>query len=175
MAEASVLWSNEVRRWHSESLDPESGEPAMPHDTFFDREMPLYVDWDYYSKKWLLPNNKMNAWKFESDLLPSCLERLRAELAEVKLAEQANLLSPEALMAVNLIWSGSFVNDKTTMNVVEKLERRLVDLLMADKVAAEEDLHRSPLFNWPLYHFTTASGDLRSSHASASCQPVEAN
>ena len=40
MQEAREIWRIEVRKWWP--AHPEDGEPDMPHDTYFDREFPLY-------------------------------------------------------------------------------------------------------------------------------------
>ena len=155
MAKAWNFWCMEVKRWWPESSDTEDGIPAMPHDTYFNREMPLYVDWEYDSKKWSRPDNNTNAWRFRNDNLPSDLDILRAEFTELKLAAGSNLLSPDALMSINEVWSGSYVSDKTPTTEVKRLENRLIECLVAEQSASEKDLVRSPLFKWPLYHFTT--------------------
>ena len=148
-------WRFWTKRWWPGSSDPEDGEPALPHDTYFGREMPLYVDWDYYSKKWVLPDNSMNAGKFGNDPAPNPLDRLCGELRGLKAATEAKLLCAEALLCVNEVWSDLYVNETTPTAVIEETERRLVGHLAAKFGVSEEQIGRFPLLERPLYHFTT--------------------
>lgn len=53
MSDAKVIWEIEVKRWWR--AEYETGEPDMPHDTYFDREFPLYIDYDDYGRCWVTP------------------------------------------------------------------------------------------------------------------------
>ncbi len=63
MNDAKDVWQNAVKRWWLGSY--EDGEPDMPHETYFDREMPLYVDSGDYDQKWLLPADSGQRAHFE--------------------------------------------------------------------------------------------------------------
>ena len=153
MGEALAVWQIDVKRWWPESLDPEDGEPAMPHDTFFDREMPLYVEWDYYSKRWIVPHNKTYAFKFEGPW--SSPLRLETEVAAAKKAAVANLLSADALLAVSTAYSSQYIGSNTPVSIIEKCEQSLLDILVKEHGQTEDSVRRSPLCEWPLYHFVT--------------------
>ena len=67
MNDAKGVWQRAVKRWWQGSY--ESGEPDMPHETYFDREMPLYVDFGDYDQKWLLPSDADHRAHFERFLV----------------------------------------------------------------------------------------------------------
>ena len=55
--------------------DPESGEPDMPHDMYFEREANLYVDVDSYADIWTTPGNPAMNMRFHDGFLPSTRRR----------------------------------------------------------------------------------------------------
>jgi len=155
----ATAWRFWTKRWWPESPDPESGEPAMPHDTYFHREMPLYVDWDYYGKRWILPDNTMDPMRFAGGTEPSRLDTLRADLKQMKGATAGGLLSPSALLCVNEAWRNTYVNESTTPATLEKVQQQLIADLVARIGAPDETARRSPLLARPLYHFTTLTAE----------------
>ncbi len=159
MGQAADRWRIAVRRWWPGSSDPQDGEPAMPHDTVFDREVPLYVDWDYWSRTWIVPRQSTNRLKFDNAHWPSELDRFRAELQTVKEAAAKGLLSAEALKTVNTIYGGTYIGDSTPMDTIHKLEEKLVASVSSKLSLSDADILKSPLVALPLYHFTTVSGD----------------
>ncbi len=159
MGQAADRWRIAVRRWWPGSSDPQDGEPAMPHDTVFDREVPLYVDWDYWSRTWIVPRRSTNRLKFDNAHWPSELDRFRAELQTVKEAAAKGLLSAEALKTVNTIYGGTYIGDSTPMDTIHKLEEKLVASVSSTLSLSDADILKSPLVALPLYHFTTVSGD----------------
>jgi AbiV family abortive infection protein len=63
MKDAQSLWETAVKRWWPGY--PEGGEPDMPHETYFDREMPLYVDFSDCDQGWLVPADSDQRAHFE--------------------------------------------------------------------------------------------------------------
>lgn len=159
MAKALEFWRIGVRRWWPESSDPEYAEPPMPHDTFFDREMPLYVDWDYVTKQWIVPDDGMNIYKFNTKHWPSHLDKLRGELADAQEAVRSQLLTADVLLVLNDVYSGTYVTEKTTTSQIQRMEELVTRRLVADHHVSEESVRRSPLLEWPLYHFATLGSD----------------
>jgi len=155
----ATAWCYWTKPWWPEPADPESGEPAMPHSTYFDREMPLYVDWDFYSGKWMLPDNSTNASKFGREPELNRLDVLRGDLGQIKLAFEAGLLSSAALACLNEEWRNAYVNEKTSVAEIEEVQNGLVEHLVSKLRIPEETVRRSPLFAWPLYHFTAMRSD----------------
>ena len=64
MAHVKEVWDVETTRWWS-SPGYESGEPDMPHETYFEREMPLYVDFVDQDQKWFTPRAGTRKYVFE--------------------------------------------------------------------------------------------------------------
>ncbi len=78
MAYAKEIWDNDMIRWWP--ADPESGQPEMPHDTYFAREVPLYVDFEEYAGGWFVPDANERKYIFEDVLGASALLRSRHAL-----------------------------------------------------------------------------------------------
>jgi len=53
---ARKIWEVEITKWWPNN-DIESGEPNMPHDTYFSREMSLYADYVEYDQQWSIPSD----------------------------------------------------------------------------------------------------------------------
>ena len=52
-----IVWNNAIQKYWPSGY--ESGEPDMPHTTYFDRELPLYIDFINYYNQWFIPNNDL--------------------------------------------------------------------------------------------------------------------
>ena len=155
MAKAFAVWKIEVKRWWPESPDPEQGEPPMPHDTFFAREIALYVDRDWVTKRWIVPDNNVNAYRFDSTHWPSDFDRLRSELTMVKQDASNGLLSCGGLKIMNEVFGGDYVNNKTPETLLRKRNRTLVACLAEATGQPESRVLESVVTARPLYHFTT--------------------
>lgn len=155
MAEALDVWRLEVKRWWPGSPNPEDAEPALPHETFFDRETPLYVDWDYLAKRWVTPTHGTNVLKFDNKYRENDLERLRSELEDVKAAFSNGLLSATAFKVLNDVYASTYVKETTSNSVIKKREAKLVESLSGELGVSQREIITSPLVGWPLYHFTT--------------------
>jgi len=159
MGQAADLWRTAVRRWWPESPNPEDAEPPMPHDTVFEREVPLYVDWDYWAKRWAGPTQSTNIWRFDNAHLPSELDRLRAEFHAVKDAAAKGLLCGRALETLHDIYSSTYINESTPAATVRALEDKLVAEPSLQLAVADAEIRSSPLLAPALYHFTTFPPD----------------
>jgi hypothetical protein len=159
MEQAAERWQIAIRRWWPESGNPEDAEPPLPHDTFFDRELPLYVDWDYWAKTWVVPNQSTNVLKFDNTHWPSELDRFRAELQVIKGTATKGLLSSEALTLVNSVYSGTYINQSTPNATIQRLDDELTALIAAKLDVSATDIQSSPLSALALYHFATLPPD----------------
>src|SRR5215470_12110093 len=64
MEHFKLAWDAEtVRLWSGGP--PENGEPDMPHDTYFRRELPLYVNYSDYANGWIIPEDSSHRSEFE--------------------------------------------------------------------------------------------------------------
>lgn len=131
--------------------DLESGEPDMPHDTFFLRDANLYVDINTYDGEWSGPSKASRALKFEDAVFRSPIGKVRENLCHFRAAQDAGLLQPEALRLFNNVMKRLLVSENTS-----------VDQLLATYSAAGADIQSklgisqeifrgSVLHNWPLY------------------------
>jgi AbiV family abortive infection protein len=67
MKRIKEIWLTDITRWWPS--DYESGEPDMPHDTYFEWELPLYVDYVAYDGRWHVPDNSSAEWIWPQPLL----------------------------------------------------------------------------------------------------------
>lgn len=155
MDRALAWWQIETKRWWPGSSNPEDVDPPLPHDTFFDREMPLYVDWDYLINRWVVPDQRMNRRKFDNKHWDSDFDTLRSEFRRVQAALADGLLSRNALQLVNEIYCSTYISDKTEDTVLRGLNDKLTSAFAEVLSVDNERVSQSPLYVLPLYHFTT--------------------
>lgn len=131
--------------------DLESGEPDMPHDTFFLRDANLYVDINTYDGEWSGPSKASRALKFGDDVFRSPIGKVQENICRFRATQDAGLLQPEALHLFNNAMKRLQVSENTT-----------VDQLRATYSAAGADIQSklgipleifkdSVLHSWPLY------------------------
>jgi len=68
MQHAKDIWESEITKWWP-SNDPTSGLPDMPHSTYFNRELPLYVEYIEYDQKWSIPDDDEESIHFEEKIV----------------------------------------------------------------------------------------------------------
>ena len=62
MEHVKEMWMAEITRWWPSGY--ESGEPDFPHDTYFLRELPLYVDFIDFDQQWHVPDHRTQWHRF---------------------------------------------------------------------------------------------------------------
>jgi AbiV family abortive infection protein len=153
MKDAQSLWETAVKRWWPGCY--EDGEPDMQHETYFDREMPLYVDFGDYDQKWLLPTDSDQNAHFEPCLGRTPMSDAHDLLDPWEKASSLRLCTPETLTAVNRVFAQCYVKETTDVNVLVALYKRVAQALESDLVVRFDDFEESPLHQWPLYHFVS--------------------
>lgn len=138
-----------AREWWPSS--PESGEPDMPHDTFFLREANLYVDVDSYAGVWMVPRFPSKALMFEMPFLGTPIEDAQQALGKLRAAQESRLLSPEALHVFNGAMKGLVVSEQTSLEQLRDAYERAGTELEARLGIPPETLKESTLHNWPMY------------------------
>ena len=151
MNDAKGIWQHAVRRWWPGSY--EDGDPDMPHETYFDREMPLYVDFGDYDQKWLLPADSDQRAHFEPFLGRTPLSEAHKLLDPWEKASSLRLCAPEVLTAVNRVFAQRYVKETTDVNTLVALYKRVAQALESDLGLRPKDFEQCPLHQWPLYHF----------------------
>ena len=137
----------------AETNRSESGEPDMPHDTYFIREMPLYVDFNDYGEDWYDPE-KEAASRYrivDKHSYPATEEAL----GRLQRTFEAGLYAPESLAILNDNFKKLYISDKTSAKEIQRLYEKTAQQ-MENKLGIEKKtFFESALHEWPLYHFTT--------------------
>jgi hypothetical protein len=150
MERAGRFWRIAVTRWWPAG-DPEDGEPDMPHATYFYRELPLYLDFGDYERRWLVPDNANQRSRFEWQ--PGPLEKAERLLEPWRLADAAGLCTAEALQIVNSVFSRRYIGADTPNVELERLYSTVEERITEEIGISSESFRMSPLIRWPLYHF----------------------
>ena len=152
MDNAKAIWEIEVQRW--QPGDYESGEPDMPHHTYFDREFPLYIDYSDYDGCWLVPTDTdQNAylmgmlWTEETPITKT------EKFIELwKKADSIGICSPVALQTLNDVFKKHYIQGGTTREHLEHLYDKVAKGIKGKADISLESFMASPLAQWPLYH-----------------------
>lgn len=152
MERAGQFWDYAVRRWWPGG-DIESGEPDMPHATYFDREFPLYLDFGDYEQQWLVPNEADQRSRFS--WRPDPVARVEALIAPWRTADADGLCTPAVLEIVNSVFKARYINANTPNAELRRLYSAVEKRVVAETDITAAAFNASPLVRWPLYHFVS--------------------
>ena len=130
--------------------DPESGEPDMPHETYFLREANLYVDVDTYAHTWVAPGLPALEMRFLDVSIPTPLKKAREILSKLRATQDYRLYEPKALHLFNDAMKRLRVNEKTPMSELCAAYQAAGKKLEEFGVSVS-DFESSELHNWPMY------------------------
>jgi len=152
MEQIKIFWEAETTKWWHSS-DPEYGEPDMPHETYFSREMPLYVDFIEYDQKWHKPENAITGMSLT-------LEKMRFKdtqegLKRLQQTFESGLYNPESLTILNNNFKKHYITEKTSSEEIQRLYEKTAQQMEQELTMKKEAFFESALHEWPLYHFTT--------------------
>ena len=152
MQQIKVFWEAETTKWWPSS-GPESGEPDMPHETYFSREMPLYVDFIEYDQKWHKPENVITG-------ISLSLEKMRLKdtnegLERLRQTFESGLYNPESLIILNNNFKKHYITEKTSSEEIQRLYVKTAQQVEQKLSIKKEMFFESALHEWPLYYFTT--------------------
>lgn len=156
MAHVKELWDIGVTRWWpAGSYD--SGEPDMPHETYFAREMPLYVDFIDYDQQWFTPQADTRRYAFEQTLAPGDddLSQSKAALGRLQETSSAGLHSPETLLILNETFRSQYIKEETPTEQIDRLYAQVAQRIENKLGIPTERFYASALHEWPLYHFVS--------------------
>jgi len=151
--QVKAFWETEMVQWWPAGL--ETGEPDMPHDTYFNRELPLYVDFIPYNGSWNCPNECDSAMMIGESLGLSRLLDLKVALNQLQETHNASFFKPKSLAMLNEIFSKQYVSDKTSTIEIHQLHENLASRLCSSLGISAKDYYDSALCQWPLYHFVS--------------------
>jgi AbiV family abortive infection protein len=153
MRDAQARWEIEVRRWWP--AGPEDGEPDMPHDTYFTRELPLYIDYDGFSQTWMMPSDSDQAAYFTNILGATQVSRTENLIETWRKAASEGLCSPEVLSILHEVFKKHYVGDNATHKQLMRLHQRASARVVAQTGVSVDSFMTSPLVKWPLYHLVS--------------------
>jgi AbiV family abortive infection protein len=156
MTHVKEIWGFKATRWWP-SDDPESGEPDMPHETYFAREMPLYVDYIDYDQAWFVPEADTRQYIFTQSLGDSSLAQSQDASGRLDKTHKLGLCTPESLTALNQVFAKHYIGDKSSRKQIERLYEKLAQRIAEEMSVSPKAFWSSAICEWPLYHFTTMS------------------
>lgn len=149
MAEAKKCWEvNTKKVWPA---DTGSDEPDERHSTNFLREMPLYVDFDYWVNEWFSPQGRRGKIAIAVREYP--IDDAKEELAQIEKTCQLQLYETKALSVLNNVFKTKSVNESTSISDIIGLYKKTWKSLEKDNIASIADFQKTQIYAWPLYHF----------------------
>ena len=144
-----IFHGSMVKWWPSSGL--ESGEPDMPHHTYFSREANLYVDYIEYDGKWYAPRPEQN--KIDVSLYELDLKNSKEVFDRILFARDNGFFRPEILDVVNDVFKGNYIKENTSNEDLFRLFYKIAERLKRDHSVPIDVLSKSIICEWPLYHF----------------------
>ncbi|MBI3571580.1 MAG: AbiV family abortive infection protein [Gammaproteobacteria bacterium] len=151
MSDVRTIWENETQRSWPGSI--ENGEPDMPHDTVFNREFPLYIDYGDYDQEWLLPSDSDEAFYFTEMFGKTPISETEKLIEEWRKADSIGVCSPKILAILNAVFKEYYIRENTTREQLVRLYEQVAEHVMRETGIQREAFMDSPFVHWPLYHF----------------------
>lgn len=156
MAHVKELWDVEINRWWPSS-DIESGIPDMPHETYFTREMPLYVEFVDADQKWHIADTIGYSIYFEDMFGSNVVSKSKAALDRLRETADAGLYKPECLFILNETFRGKYIKEDTSTEEIIHLHATTAIRIQAEIGIPKERFFGSALDEWPVYHLVVNS------------------
>jgi len=150
--QAREIWDIETTRWWP-AASPEDGEPDMPHDTYFGREYPLYVDYGDYDRRWLVPRDEEQKFIVEEMFGETSVTRTQSVIDRWRQTEESGFCSPDVLAIVNSHFKKVYINDNVDLQVLTSLNERTVKAIASKTGKSLEEVTTSELMQLPIYDF----------------------
>jgi len=149
MSEVMGIWQSEVRRWWPAGY--ESGEPDMPHDTYFDRQAPLYIDYGDYDQRWLIPTDSGQTAYFIEMFGSNPVSKTKKLITPWQEADSIGICSSKVLSILNAVFKKHYIQEKTTWGQLVHLYQDTAERVKAEVGILPESFMASPIVVWPLY------------------------
>jgi len=136
--------------------DPQSGEPDMPHQTYFGRDFNLYVDYIEYDKEWHIPEMEvptLSLSDWEEFLFINPIWVSRKALERLLYTCKEKLHTPEVLNILNEIFKKHYITEKTSNEDLNKIYQKVAEKIENELKIPQDKFKKSALLGWPLYHF----------------------
>lgn len=145
MTNVKEVWDAETTRWWPSGY--ESGEPDMPHNSYFVREVPLYVDFVDFDQQWHIPQHDTGKYIFDANIGNDSLSKSKNMFDQLCKTAEVGLYSAECLSTFNEVFKDHYLSDKTKTEEIERLYLKVAKRLDI------EHFKNSALCEWPLYSF----------------------
>jgi len=110
LSHAREIWEVEITKWWPNN-NIESGEPNMPHDTYFSREMPLYVDYIDYDQRWSVPRDERESSYFKSTIGIDSLDKSKKVLEKLQWSHNCGFYDPNILSVFHTEFKKYYIKD----------------------------------------------------------------
>ncbi|MEA2067077.1 MAG: AbiV family abortive infection protein [Thermotogota bacterium] len=151
---AREIYEVEITKWWPNN-DPESGEPDMPHDTYFSREMPLYVDYIDYDQKWSIPSNDSEALYFKKLIGLDPLSVSKKYLEILKFTYTAGFFKLQSLTILHDIFKKYYIKENLKKNELMEIYHKIDEKINSEFSIPKETIFKTIYFSWPIYDFLT--------------------
>jgi AbiV family abortive infection protein len=145
MTKAKGLWDVAVQRWWPGNCE----YPDMPHDTYFDRQAPIYVDYGEHERCWLVPEDANQVAYF---ILHDRISNTKKLVDLWRKADSDGLCSSHVLAIINSIFKSQYFNESTDIKELELIYKKIAQLVEECNIPIES-FWASPLVRIPCYHF----------------------
>jgi AbiV family abortive infection protein len=146
-------WSRGVENWE-ELLDESKERSISYHETYFTREIPLYVDFNHVDQCWSSPVSDLAEYSASMGFGQTWVED---DLRLLQESQKNGFFCTEALTIVNDVFRKFYINQKTELGFVKKLHDKTASQIERKLGIPRALYHGSALNRYPLYHFTTLS------------------
>ena len=160
-----IFNSDRVEFWKATSAwyDEPPDEPDMPHNTYFHREMNLYVEL-LATGHWSVSPPSYGEHEFDrslslryrssqgSILTFELRDQTSHHLEAFSALTKSGALSEPALQAMNDVWRKNYVSKASHRNQLDALWQKTADAVTRSCSFDRGDLLASPLCFWPSYH-----------------------
>lgn len=149
MKRVKELWMLDTTRWWEAGY--ESEEPDMPHETYFERELPLYVDFIEYDGKWHVPDDASLEWVFHRIIGEDPFSESKKEHCKLNEAVEKELFTQDILVVLNATSKSTFFDEHAETETIIQMYEKFRNLLPQ---GIRDHFADSPLDQWPLYSFS---------------------
>ena len=144
-------WRRSIEGWE-EFVDEDGNEPISYHETHFTREIPLYIDFDFFDQCWTKPASYLAEYSRSMGYGQTWVEE---DLKLLQQSQSDGLFSVVVLTIFNEGFNKNYINEKTAINTVKRLNAKIaakIENLTGINVGLYD---RSALNKYPLYHLST--------------------
>ena len=128
----------------------ESGEPNFPHDTFFHRELPLYVDFIEYDQEWHIPDDAYDQYRFKMESGGDAFSKSKKFFERIKTSQDKGFFKPQVLSILNKEFKTQIISGKTLTDDIITINAKIMASMPKE---IKSDYLKSSIHEWPLYYF----------------------